>query len=301
MIDERMRGLILGEVTIISGINGSGKTTWLNMLALNAAQTDRTTVIWSGELPANRLKSWLFQAAAGKGYLDFNNGIYTAGKRYVNVIQNWLDSRVYIYNNDYGNEYNQIITDIKTFNEKGNVKLFILDNMMAMDLSALSGDKYEQQKAFILGLKELAKKTNIHIVLVVHPRKETTLLRKEGVCGSSDLTNAVDNVVLIHRVNTDFIRRAEEFWKHDKVAVLAEYDNVIEVVKNRDFGCEFATGIFFEPESRRYINDRAEVIRYRWNNTEQLTIDYKADTGIEPNRSFDIGYGNPEERFGLPF
>lgn len=302
-IDERLRGLLLGEVTIVSGINGSGKSTWLNMLALNAVQAERKTVIWSGELPANRLKSWIFQAAAGKGYLDYRNGVYSAGKRYIGKIEQWLDPRLFIYNNDYGNDYGQIISDIRTFNEKGDIRLFILDNMMAMDLSALSGDKYEQQKAFILGVKALAKETNSHVVIVAHPRKETTLLRKEGVCGTSDLTNAVDNVLLIHRVNTDFIRKAEEFWKHDKVAVLSEFDNVIEVAKNRDFGHEFVTGMYFEADSRRFINDRAEVIRYRWNDTEQVTmgfdVDGHPDNRIEPNRNFDT-YGDPD-KFGLPY
>ena len=131
----------------------------------------------------------------------------------------------------------------------------------------------------------MAKKLNIHVILVAHPRKETTLLRKESISGTADLTNAVDNCFLIHRVGEDFMKRAGEFFGKEKTLRYAEYSNVVEVCKNRSMGVvDYLVGMYYEVESRRFKNNRAEYVVYGWQEQPKQAELFQS---IEPARNFD--------------
>ena len=49
-LDKVIRGFILGEVTILSGLNGSGKSSWLNSVMLNVIHRGFKVACFSGEL-----------------------------------------------------------------------------------------------------------------------------------------------------------------------------------------------------------------------------------------------------------
>ena len=120
----------------------------------------------------------------------------------------------------------------------------------------------------MLDVKEYAKKKNIHIILVCHPRKQMDMIRRESVSGTADLTNICDNLFLIHRVNKDFQTRAGDFFGKEKVEEYMNFGAVLEVAKNRQFGIvDFLVGMFYENESRRLKNSIAEHIVYNWEET----------------------------------
>lgn len=269
-IDRKIGGLNLGECTILSGINGSGKSILLNQIMLNAVQRGFKASIWSGELSAEWLKMWIMQCAAGKSNVikkpNSEHAYYVSGNAYPKI-ENWLNGKLFIYNNNYGSRFEQLVADIGEFVDMENVNLVIVDNCMAVDLDARGGDKLEKQKYFILTLVEMARKKNIHIVVVCHPRKEigNGLIRKESISGSGDLTNAVQNCFLMHRCSEDFFKRATEFWGKKKVEELREFDNVLEICKSRSTGVvDFLAGLYYEEETKRYKNSIAENIIYGW-------------------------------------
>ena len=267
-LDKKIIGLFAGELTVMSGLNASGKTSWLDCLALNVAQKGFKVAIWSGEMQDWRFQGWLNQMAAGKSYVKkkqgFENFYYTP-TQYCERIEEWLDGKLYLYNNSYGSRWEQLFSDVKEVVENEGVHLVILDNLAALNIDGYEGEKYSRQTKFILDLKEYAKQTNIHIVLVCHPRKENYFLRKESISGTADLTNIADNLFLIHRVGKDFEKRAGEFFGEDKVQPYLEFSNILEVAKNRQMGiCDHLVGMYFEVESRRLKNSVAEHIVYGW-------------------------------------
>ena len=270
--DRKALGFILGEISIVSGLNGSGKSSWLNCISLNAIQRGFKVAMFSGELMKEKVKTWLNQAAAGRefvkkvyGYDDF----YYVPKDVTAKIDAWTKGKLFLYDNKYGRNWSRLLESIKNVVEQQGVHLLILDNLMTLDLDAFSGDKNEKQSAFVNSLADLAKQANIHIVLVAHPRKSLTFLRREDIGGSGDITNLADNVYIIHRINKDFVKRAPEFLGNEDVAKIVEYDgfsNVVEVCKNRFVGSvDNIFGYYYEMETRRFIESKTEHVVYGWN------------------------------------
>lgn len=266
-LDRNIVGLNMSEVTLLSGSNSSGKSSWLNTLILNIINQGVGCALWSGELRPDILKTWIQMVAAGKSNLRLSS--YGDGKYYVpnaiaEKIDEWLDGKFFLYNNEYGNTWEQIFHDMNEL-LKANVKVFALDNLFSLNIDLLEGDRNNKQKELILQIKDFAKKNQVHIILVAHPRKVMSFLRKNDISGSSDLTNAVDDVFIIHRVNNDFFRAGAEFFGESEINHYRGFGNVIEVAKNRMYGVvDLMVGMQYEVESRRFKNTLDENIRYGW-------------------------------------
>lgn len=267
-IDKKIVGLFAGDLTVLSGLSASGKTSWLDCLALNVVEQGYKVAIWSGEMQDWRFQGWIDQIAAGKGYTRRKEGydnLYYVPKNISEKIASWLDDKLYLYNNDYGNRFFQLFNDVKELVEEKKVQLIILDNLAALSIDDYDSDKYSNQSKFIYELKDYAKKKNVHILLVAHPRKQNFFLRREGISGSADLSNIADNVILIHRVGKDFETRAKEFFGEEQATMYMNYSTILEVSKNRSMGVtDFITGLYYEPESRRLKNSIAENVIYGW-------------------------------------
>lgn len=267
-LDKKIIGLFAGELTVLSGLNASGKTSWLNCLALNVIQQGFKVAIWSGEMQDWRFQGWLNQMAAGKNYVrkkeGFENFYYTPSK-VCEQIDAWVDNKLFLYNNSYGNNWQQLFNDIKELVDNEGVQLIVIDNLAALSIESYDSGTYANQTKFILDVKDYAKQKNIHVVLVAHPRKQNDFLRKESISGTADLTNIADNVFLIHRVGQDFQKRAGDFLGEGKVQEYLGFSNVLEVAKNRQMGVvDHLVGMYYEMESRRLKNSIAEHVVYGW-------------------------------------
>lgn len=278
-LDHAIVGLNMSEVTLLSGSNSSGKSSWINTLLLNIIQQGTNVALWSGELRADILKAWIQMVAAGKAYLkpsSYGDGKYYVPQQIGTLIDQWLDGKFFLYNNEYGTKWQQIFNDMQEL-LKAQVKVFVLDNLFSLDIDLFDGDRNNKQKELILQIKDFSKKNSVHIILVAHPRKSLTFLRKNDISGTSDLTNAVDNVFICHRVNNDFLRTGAEYFGQSEIQKYQGFGNVIEVCKNRMYGIvDYMVGMHYEIESRRFKNTQDEVIHYGWEeNPTQQEMDFQ--------------------------
>ncbi len=301
-LDKRIGGLYFCEVTIVSGSNASGKSSWLNTLLLNIIQQGYKVALWSGELRADILKSWIQMVAAGKQYLresQYDDGRYYVPDVIGAKIDDWLDGKFYLYNNEYGTKSSQILNDMGIL-LKANIKVFILDNMMSMDISDYDGDKNDRQKTFILNIKDFAMKNQVHVILVAHPRKSMAFLRKTDISGSGDITNAVDNCFIIHRTNEDFIHAISDFYDNGKANYFRQFGNVLAVEKNRLYGVvDLMIGMHYEIESRRFKNTADEQVHYGWEEIpeqQQVTFEQPKVVYDMPKNNIDYYLDDDSDR-----
>lgn len=296
LFDRKALGFILGEISIVSGSNGSGKSSWLNCISLNAIQRGFKVAMFSGELMKEKVKTWLNQVAAGREFVKKVYGyddLYYVPKDVTEKIDVWTKDKIFLYDNKYGRNWSRLLESIRGVVEQRGVNLLILDNLMTLDLDAFGGDTNEKQSSFVNSLADLAKQANIHIILVAHPRKSLTFLRREDIGGSGDITNLADNVYIIHRCNKDFEKRAPEFLGQDVVNKITQYDgfsNVVEVCKNRFVGSvDNIFGYYYETETKRFMQGKTEHIVYGWN-----------PPAIQQDMSFDEFKASNEEWDDLP-
>ena len=262
-LDKLIKGFALGELSVWSGGNGSGKSTLLSQIAIESITKNYNTLIFSGELKDSRLMKWMNLQICGKSNLFYNQEYdfyYPKDKEKVIGVTN---NKLYVYDNELGNDINKIIFAIYDAVKTKDVKMVILDNLMSMNLSSYGQDKYDVQTKLITDLSNMAKRLNIHIHFVCHPRKSTSFLRKYDISGTADLTNIADNVFIVHRVNNDFKKQTTEMFKWKTDNELYSFDNIIEICKNREQGVQDVfIGQYFEIETKRFLNYKNEYKNY---------------------------------------
>lgn len=273
-LDQSIQGLILGATSIWTGTNGSNKSGTIGQIALNVIDSKQCKVaIFSGELPDKRFKRWLYIQASGKDHnVKKTNGFgeeidfYETPLPIKQKITTWLDDWLYLYDNKVGFEIEQVGNSIVELLKKDDkVKLVFIDNLFVLGIGKLSADKWEAQKQLVLRMTRIAQQYNVHIGFICHPTKLKSLIRKEDVSGSSDITNCADNVFILHRNTADFKSRSKEFFGWTDDHPIYEFDNQIEVAKDRENGAiENFIGLYYEKESKRILNYKGENHHYGW-------------------------------------
>lgn len=268
LIDKKMRGWKKGYVSVISGLRASGKSGVISEVCLDCVDHENRVGVFSGELAPKNFMRWMNLQAAGKGYVEPTqfDGYYNVRHEYQKKIADWLGRNFFLYNNEYGNNFSAIMEEFEKKVENDKLDLLILDNLMAFNISNLGENKWDAQTEFVLSLQRLAKRKNIHIAFVAHPRKAMGFLRLDDISGTGDLGNAVDNAFIVHRVNNDFIRLTKQMfgWKDDNE--LYQATNVVEIAKDRDGGLQDCfIPLYYEKETKRLRNTVVENKIYGWN------------------------------------
>lgn len=282
--DEECCGYDKPSVNVWSGNNGSGKSSLLNQLALNAVNNGFKVAIYSGELRGNRLKRWVLLQAAGKTYNKkslYNNFDYYTPNNIRDKIVEWLRGNLYNYNTKYSSNIEQVCVEIENLVKTKGIDMIIIDNLSCLDIDTLEGAVNEQQKNAIKMIVRLTNNINVATHLIIHPKKSYGgYLRKEDVSGVKTLTDLADNVFFVHRWNQDTQKAAKEFMPksvYDDIEI-SRATNIVEVIKMREYG--EAEGhiykLFYESESRRLKNNIAENVTYGWceqNSMSQLPLE----------------------------
>jgi archaellum biogenesis ATPase FlaH len=288
--DRKTGGLAKGEISLVSGLRGSAKSTWLSQVAINVANTEKKVVFYSGELKDKRFMEWMTLQIAGSKWTEQDK---SRGENFWHIkdngikrsISEWLDPYFLLYNNDYGSNFKQITAVLKDLLKNTKADFVIIDNMSILDLSDITSDrradKWDQQKIFVETLKNLAMLCECHIIFVAHPRKAAGFLRLDDVGGSGALGNLVDNAFIVHRVNRDFRKgykrdilglpeNAKSELDDEEEAREKYGDNCIEIVKERETGIQdLFIPLWYEKESKRLLNYPGEDFKNKWNEAHE--------------------------------
>lgn len=285
-IDKRMRGLKKGYVSVLTGLRGSAKSTLLSEIILNAVDVGNNVGCFSGELSPKNFMRWMYLQAAGKDRVESTEyeSYYNVTRQNQLLIASWLGERFRLYNNDYGNVFESIIQEFEKVVKENQLDFLVLDNLMAFNITSLAETKFDAQAAFVWNLQTLAKKHNVHIMFVAHPRKATGFLRLDDISGTGDIGNAVDNAFIIHRNNMDFRRLSKDMFGWKESNPVYNGTNVIEIAKDRDGGTQDVfVPLWYERETKRLKNSPEESHIYGWRIAERKTEQVMLNEFLEVN------------------
>ena len=241
-IDDKLIGMVFGSLNVLSGRNGSGKSTILNQIYIaEAIAQGYKTFLFSGELISGNVKYWLLQTLANEDQF----AEYTAkdGHKYKKVtiqskekIVNDMKDRFFLYDSD-DYRIEAIIEKMTILAKRYGVRVFVIDNLMTIESSLK--DKYEAETDIVKKLKNFAKKYNALVHLVAHPRKSMNdEIEKDDVAGSANITNLADYVTTISRAKDEEV----------------EYDAILKILKNRHTGVNVGKKLMFDIDRKRFFS-----------------------------------------------
>jgi len=265
MLDELIGGTYGGMLTIWTGFNGSGKSTMLSNIILNGLDDGNRAFAYSGELAKEDFKEWMDLQLSGTKYLTSydcpvkKQAIPTPDPKYYKYLDEFYDEMIYLFDSeDYATD-NDIISAMEYMAKREGVKIFLIDNMLTMNITG-SGDINEKQAKLIMKLKGFTRKFNAAIHLVAHPRKPApgeVRVNKYSVSGTANITDLADRVIGFHRLTKKEMAEDE---------VYSLNNNVLMVFKDRKFGIfDEEIPFKFDYFSKRYYTNEEERTReYSW-------------------------------------
>lgn len=280
-IDAFTGGMILGDVWLLTGFTGSGKTQLSMELTLAAVQQDHKTFTYSGEIPKERYLADLLCKIVGDRYIkQVPRKLYggrEAQKAYDSWIEPhiadkakvWLKNKYYIYdstNITSCNEYEYILKVMELAHKEHGCTMFVIDNLMSLMCSTISKDIFQEQSVFTNKLVEFAKKYNVHVQLVLHPRKTLgDKITNFDIAGSSNIPNLAHVILSVSRIDDEQKKKASAEGK-------IPYDSEITCTKNRTTGELFKYPLYFNNKSKTFTPVKGQEIKYGWNIAEQQEI-----------------------------
>ena len=224
-VDRAIGGIYFGQVVLLSGKRGEGKSTFMSQLIADTIEQDYPVFIYSGELPDYHFKRWLDMQIAGSSNIitstnSFGDENYNLSDNTIQSINNWYSDKAYIFDNNSidDDEFDGLLKTMEMAICRYGIKLVCIDNLMtALDVD-LNLDIYRAQSDFVKKLAAMAKKHEVAIILVAHPKKENIKegFNNDSVSGSADITNRVDVVMNYERAKEG-----------------SDYDSLLSITKNR--------------------------------------------------------------------
>jgi twinkle protein len=218
--------------------NPTGKTTFLGQLSLDFAENGVNTLWGSFEIKNTRLMHKLLQ--------QFSRGPLPDEKlqkaQALEVLADRFENLpLYFMKFHGGSDIDDVLDAMEYSAYVHDVEHFILDNMQFMitrnsSKHNSSFDKYDIQDIAIEKFRKFATSKNVHVTLVVHPRKEAEDMKlgMSSVYGSAKATQEADNVLILQKDMTNQNRK------------------YIEVKKNRYDGTLGICPMYFQFDSKRY-------------------------------------------------
>lgn len=228
-------GFRMGEVSVWTGTNSSGKSTILGQIMLQAIDQGFKVCAYSGELPDRIFRYWIDLQAAGSEYIKniTRNGrnINQVSPDVIQHIRMWYKGKFFLYDAKDFVTQDKILDVFEYAYQRYGCCVFMVDNLMSLALDTDNEkDFYRKQAKFIGKCKAFTEKYNVHIHVVAHPRKtQTGEVTKQDIAGSADIANWADNVIRIKRYTQKELSKLQDKEEFR----LLNISSSLEIQKNR--------------------------------------------------------------------
>ena len=271
-LDKKLMKLFYGSFNIVTGVNGSGKSSFLSQIVCQALEQDKNVWMYSGELPNFQSKNWINYILAGQRNVVEKQINDTQFWKVTNQAQKQMDKhykgKLYIYKDGCSHKISDLIQSIIDSIRKYGSKLIIIDNLTSVNLECNENNKYNKQEEFVTQLIDIAKKYNVAVILVCHPHKIETMRRlsKMDVQGISAIIDLAHRIISLYRVTSEDKKgkpkQNGKGWYKEPI----KYDVLADILKDRMLGFEGSTvGLYYDRPSRRFFTNESDLdYRYSW-------------------------------------
>lgn len=289
-LDKRLMRLFYGSFNIITGVNGSGKSSFLSSLVCNAIDSGQNAFLYSGELPNFQSKNWINYILAGQRNVNQyqSNGatFWKVTREAQEKINDYYRGRLFIYKDGYDHKVESLLKAMEDTTRKYGVKLHIIDNLTSVNLECNDNNKYQKQEEFVTKLIDFAKRYNVTVCLVVHPHKIETMRRltKMDIQGISAIIDLAHRIISLYRVTSEdkagIPKQNGKGWYKEPI----KYDVLCDILKDRMLGYEGnSVGLYYDRPSRRFFENEYDLDRqYGWDDRE-----YSSDLPFPPQQLYD--------------
>ena len=244
-----------GELTILSGFSGHGKTAILNQLMLHLLAANQKIMDASLEIKPGMTLYNMTRCALGKKHSE---------KAEIEACISWVNESMFFLDCIGTVNVTRLMSAMEYARKRHGIDVFVIDSLFKC---GLSGEDYAGARDFVDKLTTFCNNTGCHIILVAHSRKvssgnEFAVPTKSDVAGSSDICNAAFNVIIVwrnklkkkkideimHSTTMDPVSKTEEMVKW-----MDQPDGQIVIDKQRfGEGEESAIPVFFDKESCQF-------------------------------------------------
>jgi twinkle protein len=249
-LDKVVAGFMMGQVSIWTGVNSSGKSTLLGQILIESIERGYGVCAYSGELPASLFRYWIELQMAGPKHLDTKHDELMQGKTYSpsssvqEKMRSWYRDKFFLHDSFGSTRDDDVLKVFEYAAKRYDCRVFMIDNLMTTSFDGK--DFFRAQSEFVGKVVDFAHKFDVHVHMVAHPRKTNGMVNKMDIAGSGDITNRADNVFSVTR-----------FKPGENEGEFEDCDACLDVLKNRFSGRQdIGIGLAFDPKSKRFAMPR---------------------------------------------
>ncbi|KAJ2962675.1 hypothetical protein NQZ79_g2253 [Umbelopsis isabellina] len=249
-----LKGHRPGELTILTGPTGVGKTTIISQLSMDFCKSGVTTLWGSFEILNKRLAKKMMCQFAEKDL-----------SQHPQEFDIWADKfeqlPLYFLKFFGSTSIKDVLQACQHAVYAYDVRHIILDNLQFMlsQQGRSSLDRWELQDEAVAELRRFATSKDVHITLVVHPRKENApALDINSVFGSAKVTQEADNVIIIQKNSQGEDLRFLDIKKNRQISRLYFHFFLIEL----------------ESDIRGYTQQEMNDLKRRTQGVQRRSYDY---------------------------
>ncbi|XP_057372006.1 twinkle mtDNA helicase-like [Daphnia carinata] len=199
-LTDLLKGHRRGELTVFTGPTGAGKTTFLSEYSLDLCIQDVRTLWGSFEIRNVRLAKMMLQQFSGLM-------LESETREMFNVVADEFEKLPMYFLAFHGQQdVTSVLEAMSHAVYVHDISHVVIDNlqfMMGTSSSEHSSmDRFYKQDQIIGSFRRFATDNNVHITLVIHPRKEVDELSTSSIFGGAKASQEADNILILQDKRT---------------------------------------------------------------------------------------------------
>lgn len=245
--------LRMGEVSIVAGYNGHGKSEAAGHMSLEAIAHGTRACIASLEFRPHKWLARLDRQVSCDSQPEIS---------YLHRIHEWYRDKLWVFDVAGIAKVERILEVFEYAHRRYGCRLFVLDNFSKCGIAE---DDFNTQKAAIERMTEFAIEFDIHLMVVAHNRKglsDASTGGKLDVKGTGAITDLVDTVISWwrNRPKEKKLERERDSEKRNELMKKPDAIATVEKQRNGD-GEEPTIMLWFDRQSHHFLDSRHATSR----------------------------------------